>query len=411
MPNRLRKRYSAGEKLKILRLIREARDQGTSIRACCRQLGLQPKQYREWVRQRPQLLAAKKTKKSLHDGRVGLLKELEEQLVEWVLACREVGIPLNQQAVAIKAAELDDDFDSKSNDAQLSIIRRFCAANCIVMRATTHQAQRVIAETEDEALVFIREMRPVFQEMNRQELMIINMDQTPLYYSMTPKKTLNLQGAKTVYSASTMSSTKRITFAAAITASGEKLKPFLIFKGEPHGRIATREFTQSPYRQSLSLHCQKKAWMDLEAMMKWIDLILVPFLQQRGDAVRPLLMLDDYKVHKCDAVRERLEALGVDLQVIPSGCTSLAQPVDVGVAKPIKSRFRKHWLDWVVEKGIDVTFHEEPDRELMQGWVHDMWQEFPQEIARNAWRKTGFSYFPPQVAVEQVEGMDGAQEV
>lgn len=403
MEKRCRKRLTAGEKLQILRSITEARAIGSSIKACCREFGIQPAQYRSWLKKRPDLIHCKKTKKSLHVGRVGLLKSSEEELVHWVLAYRDVGIPMSYKAICIKGAEIDRDFSSKSEAAQLSIIRRFCASNCLVVRATTHMAQRIQSETESEAVVFVRAMRPILQSPERRQNLILNMDQTPLWFSMTPKKTINLQGSRTVYCASTMGSTKRVTAAACVSAAGDKLKPFLIFKGEQNGRIATRELPNSQYRERMSLHCQKKAWMGQDEMEKWIHLILLPYLREKGGGVRPLLILDDYKVHKSEETKRLLEENGVDTYWIPGGCTSLAQPVDVGIGRPLKARFRRNWLDWVISNGIDVTLHQEPTREEVAGWAADAWDALSTDVCRNAWRKTGFSYFP-SVTVEADEG-------
>jgi NhaP-type Na+/H+ or K+/H+ antiporter len=59
------------------------------------------------------------------------------------------------------------------------------------------------------------------------------MDQTPVYFSMTPKRMLALKGARTVDARSSTSSTVRVTVAVTITASGVTLPFLLVFKGRP----------------------------------------------------------------------------------------------------------------------------------------------------------------------------------
>ena len=122
MVNR-RKRFTIGEKLKILLQIDDLRRGGSSLRNACSLYAIQPKQYRYWKAKQAEFLACKKSKKAIAKGRVGILKPLEEQLLTWVLGARDSGIPLSYPVLSAKAAELDPDFAGKSTNARLSIIR------------------------------------------------------------------------------------------------------------------------------------------------------------------------------------------------------------------------------------------------------------------------------------------------
>jgi len=42
-------------------------------------------------------------------------------------------------------------------------------------------------------------------------------------------------------------------------------------------------------------------------------------------------------------VVSRINELGVEVQHILGGCTGLCQPVDIGVAKPLKDDLKKCW--------------------------------------------------------------------
>jgi DDE superfamily endonuclease len=55
----------------------------------------------------------------------------------------------------------------------------------------------------------------------------------------------------------------------------------------------------------------------------------------------PLLILDSYRCHMMSSVVHRIQDMGVEVIHIPSGCTSLCQPVDVGFNKPFKDRIRR----------------------------------------------------------------------
>ena len=76
---------------------------------------------------------------------------------------------------------------------------------------------------------------------------------------MTPRSTLEQQGSRTVNVRTSSASTMRVTVAVCVTAAGNVLPPFLIFKGKPNGRIE-QEF--STYPQGAVYAVQDQAWMD-----------------------------------------------------------------------------------------------------------------------------------------------------
>ncbi len=93
---------------------------------------------------------------------------------------------------------------------------------------------------------------------------ILNMDQTPVFFSMESKTTLDLAGLKTIHMQSSTSDTKRATVAVTVTASGHQLPLTVIFKGESGGKIERDEIPKYPAGPLCAI--QKKAWMD-EAVM------------------------------------------------------------------------------------------------------------------------------------------------
>jgi len=42
--------------------------------------------------------------------------------------------------------------------------------------------------------------------------------------------------------------------------------------------------------------------------------------------------------------------LGVEVQHIPGGCTSLCQPMDIGVAQSLKDDLKNQWESWMIKK-------------------------------------------------------------
>jgi hypothetical protein len=229
------------------------------------------------------------------------------------------------------------------------------------------------------------------------------MDQTPVFFSMTPKTTLQVRGSKTVSVRASSDSTKRITVAVTVTASGLMLPPYLIFNAKPNGRVE-RQLANFPPGAHYAV--QKNAWMDERVMIMWVEAVLEPYVKTAPDGVRPLLFLDSYRCHMMASVVQRVQELGVEVQHIPGGCTGVCQPVDVGIGKPFKNRVANCWEAWMIEKGgLNEEKTKTPSREEVSEWVIKSIGSIGTNIIRNSWRHRGFSYFPaePELMVPDVE--------
>ena len=61
---------------------------------------------------------------------------------------------------------------------------------------------------------------------------IVNMDETPIYFEMVNKTTIDKIGNKNIVVNTLGLEKKKISLILSITASGYKLKPLMIFKGK-----------------------------------------------------------------------------------------------------------------------------------------------------------------------------------
>ena len=254
----------------------------------------------------------------------------------------------------------------------------------------THTAQKHFKETEDDVKDFIAMMKERTANRN-----ILNMDQTPIAYSFHAKKTLEVRGSKTIQVCTSTMDTKHVTVAATVTASGKMLPPFMIFKGAPNGRIATREF--STYPAGGKYACQKKAWMDKDQMHAWIDVVLKPYKDDKDerdpDGPPPILILDAYRIHQMGSVVNRIQMMGIEVIHIPAGCTYLCQPIDMGINKPLKNAMHKRWEEWMMCDGIVHGRAKEPSHKQVAEWLVNAYTSILEQVGRNAWMMTGYAWF------------------
>ncbi len=130
-------------------------------------------------------------------------------------------------------------------------------------------------------------MCPIVSDGNCNLRFVINMDQTPVYFSMNAKRTFEVVGKKTVHICTMTNDTKRVTVAVTITADGTLLPLTLIFKGKPNGRIVTKEFPRGDYPTTHFYKCQDNAWMDEEVMITWVNKVLAPYVATAPDCQKP----------------------------------------------------------------------------------------------------------------------------
>ena len=339
----------------------------------------------------------------------------------WMFGRRQQGVVVDVTHVVFKASSLlRTSFGLKSFEARFKAATHFVMRHDYVYRAKTNESTRAPEDVYAEATEFIALYRPSLAGGHRHKRWILNMDQTPLYFSYHQSKTLALRGTKTIHVRKTTDDTRRATAALTITASGESLPPMIIFKGSPKGRIVKTELaTLDP---TCFYRCQRAAWMDEDCMLAWVDLVLKKYLVDfpPPPGVVPVILLDSYRCHMMASVVGPIQALGYEIIQIPGGCTGLCQPLDVGVNKPFKARVRAKWMDFMTEtmERTGNVIHS-PTRLDVSNWAAMVTREMNGlPMMRNAWRKTAYDWFlgEPQggdaaVTVDEEEEHDDFDEL
>ena len=81
--------------------------------------------------------------------------------------------------------------------------------------------------------------------------------------------------------------------------------------------------------------------------------VLVPYLQGRAVGAPCYLFLDHFPAHWTTPVQDKLIQLGITPYKIPAGCTSLVQPIDIGIGKRFKDCVGSKWWDWMHAQGAN----------------------------------------------------------
>ena len=170
------------------------------------------------------------------------------------------------------------------------------------------------------------------------------MDETPVYFDMVPSKTVDVKGKKTIKVRTTGSEKRHITVVLACMSSGEFLPPMIIFKGKTDRTIRNLRVPEG-----YVVATQSKAWMDEVLMLRWIKEIWIPHVMKKGGR-ESILCLDSFRAHLTDEVISEFRTQRIHKAVIPGGCTSILQPLDVSLNKPFKAILRSLWQQYILEE-------------------------------------------------------------
>jgi len=166
---------------------------------------------------------------------------------------------------------------------------------------------------------------------------IVNMDQTPLPFEYLEGRTYNQKGEKTIWAQSSQSGwdKRQATIQLTVFADGiPRVKPLVFFHGMGVG--ATIVTQQATYDARVVVKFNPKAYANSSNMVEWLDEQLILILEDRPT----LLVLDLFRAHKTEEVLDTFSANDIVVSMIPGGCTSLVQPLDVSINRPFKDILR-----------------------------------------------------------------------
>ena len=203
----------------------------------------------------PIIAIIKSKKNPSHAGPLGQLKSIEPDLLCAIFEHQEQGsMKVDYFIIVVKASTLSSAFNAKSFTARCSAVKRVLRAHLFVYRMGTHKSQRKPEEFQEEATDYMRLISPFLIGNYCDPRFILNMDQTPVYFLMNAKRTLELIGKKTIHIRTSTNNTKRVAVTVTIAGDGTVLPSVVVFKGKANGHIAKKEFATFP--TSHHYHCQ-----------------------------------------------------------------------------------------------------------------------------------------------------------
>ena len=103
-----------------------------------------------------------------------------------------------------------------------------------------------------------------------------------------------------------------------------------------------------------------------------------------------MLVLDAFKEHLTDSMKNQLRKMNTELVVIPGGMTSVLQPMNVSIKKPFEDRLRQQYLTWILDPARKLTETGKIKRTApseVARWVWAVWKAIPESIIIRSLKK------------------------
>jgi hypothetical protein len=221
---------------------------------------------------------------------------------------------------------------------------------------------------------YIRQLCSEYHEDN-----ILNMDETGLFWKLTPDRTLATQAGS-----GGKKSKDRITLAFTVSASGKKEQVWCIGKSKNPRcfKKINRKLLRIEYRYN------KTKWMTgiiMEEYLQWLD------NKMRGANRKVLLLLDNFSGHELgvELVGGKQGLSNVRVEWLPPNTTSHWQPLDQGIIASFKTIYRKEWILYMLRQ---YEANKDPNKtvNLLKAiqWTRKAWDQVTDTTIQRCWWKS-----------------------
>ncbi|CAM5118805.1 unnamed protein product, partial [Eretmochelys imbricata] len=195
---RKRSAYHAAFKLKVVEYA-EANNNCAAAREFC----INEKQVREWRKNKTTLKDMPRSKKKC-PTRCASFPELEKDLNNWVVECRQNGYIVTRTGIRLRALQMSKDDKYKSVKPSMFVASagwctRFMNRHSLCLCQRTKIAQKLPRDLEEKIESFQRFIIKYRKEYAFELSQIGNMDETPMTFDLPSNRTVTGVGEKTVF--------------------------------------------------------------------------------------------------------------------------------------------------------------------------------------------------------------------
>lgn len=296
--------------------------------------------------------------------------DVQDALYEWFKVVRSKNIPVSGPTLMTKANSLASELGLTNFSATNGFIERFKNRHGIVSKVLCGEGA---AASETDADNWKNNKLPHLIE-NVEPRNIFNIDETGLFYKMTPNRTLDVRGQKCFGG---KQSKERITVLVGANMDGsEKIKLLVI------GKFKNPRCFKNVKSLPVDYEANKRAWMNSQLFIDWVRKLDKVMTKQK----RTILLFND----NCPA-HPHIEGLkSIKLLFFPPNLTSKLQPCDQGIIYSLKQHYRSRVLHHLLECLDSSTT---PQINVLNAieWIYAAWSCVTPTTIQNCFRKAGFT--------------------
>lgn len=271
---------------------------------------------------------------------------LEAEVVKFLILCRQLNIPITRDLIRLRAEMQRDSLllsDTTPQELRTKLqnftvsegwCTNFLKRNNLKSKVLHGQAASVDIQNAKAEMITVRNQLTRFPIHN-----IFNVDETALFYRLLPRRSYvfqdedngNLRGTRQ------MSCKDRVTALLCASADGSIKIPLTIIGVSENPRAFKKEKPPCFYFNS------KKAWSNGFLFQKWIDEVFQPYVSEHTSG-QVALLVDNASSHNNLAVPEKIELIR-----LPPNVTSVHQPMDMGIIRSWKARYRRLMLRGIIQ--------------------------------------------------------------
>ncbi|KAM6112675.1 pogo transposable element with ZNF domain isoform 1-T1 [Phoenicopterus ruber ruber] len=293
---------------------------------------------------------------SLSEGKY-LSLEAEEKLAEWVLTQREQQLPVNEETLFQKATKI-----GRSLEGGFKISYEWAVRFMLRHNLSTH-TRRAVAhplpkDVEDNASCFIEFVQRQIHTQDLPLSMIAAIDEISLFLDV---EVLSSDDRKENALQTVGTGEPWCDVVLTILADGSVLPTLVFYRGH----------VQQPANvpESIVLEAKENGYSDDEVMELWSSRVWQKHTEFQNS--KGMLVLDCHRTHLSEEVLSLLSASSTLPAVVPAGCSSKIQPLDVCIKRTVKNFLHKKWKEQAKEMA-DSTCDSDILFQLVLCWLAEV---------------------------------------
>ena len=333
------------------------------------------------------------SKFTINPGRKPKFEFVEEELLNFINFNIKSKLPITVWSLVRHLNKIDPEQIKDNEHTKYMRIYRFIKKG-FTIRSPTHKGRLYSYDSFNIILDWHKSLKNFFSRNFIDNGLIINMDEAPVFFNPEINGVIAKKGAHSVIIKTQNQEKHRCTLLLSITASGKKLRPLIIFKGNYTDYMIKQLNEISFFREGKTyFYINNNAWMTRDVMEIYINKIYREYIYEITGSYdyESLLLIDYASSHlekECDSL---FNNSGIIASYIPKGLTAFCQPLDVSINGPFKKATKIEYIIWNSENTNAFNLKHVSKKDVVN-WIVKNWEApnmMTKEMIVNSFKSTG----------------------